>query len=86
LEQIDRLANIEAADVFAMEAAKEKALQRYGPTEEKGFVHIPITRAIEAVAGKLPVTKTPQPHPRETGGLLDWGASNSGRFDREEPR
>ena len=40
-------------------AAQEKMLNSYGPTEEKGFVHIPIQQAIEAVADKLPVRKQP---------------------------
>ena len=37
-------------------AAKEKALNSYGPTAENGFVHIPIQQAIKArcrqVAGR----------------------------------
>ena len=45
----------EAANVFAKLAAQEKVLNSYGPTEEKGFVHIPIQQAIKVIAGKLPV-------------------------------
>ena len=59
LEQIDALAGVEAANVNARLAAQEEKLNSYGPTGEKGFVHIPIRQAIEAVADKLPVREPP---------------------------
>ena len=64
-------------------AAQEKALNSYGPTAEKGFVHIPIQQAIKAVAGKLPVRKQPPGQSRRNdSGLMDSGESNSGRMFR----
>lgn len=83
LEQIDRLENIWKEDVYLRQAAQEAALAHYGPAEEKGFVRIPIQRAIEAVAGKLPVK--PASLPPQAGGLLDGGEPNSGRCYREKP-
>ena len=82
LEQLDRLAGIDNADVAEKLAEKEKALDSYGPTEEKGFVHIPIQQAMKAVAGKLPMRKEPQGPTAADNGLLDAGQSNSGRIFR----
>ena len=59
LEQLDRMAAVRKLRRYQRLAAKEKALNSYGPTAEKGFVHIPIQQAIKAVAGKLPVAKEP---------------------------
>jgi len=64
LEQIDRMSRDEASNVYYRQLAKEKLLNSYGPTEEKGFVHIPIQQAIDAVAqeaqaGKLPERNQP---------------------------
>jgi hypothetical protein len=82
LEQLDRMAGITSADADKSLAAKEKALDSYGPTADKGFVHIPIRQAIKAVAGKLPVRKQPPPPPADQRGLLEGGQSNSGRMFR----
>ena len=51
-----------------------KALHSYGPSGEKGFVHIPIQQAIKAVAGTLPVAKEPSQGRVDANGLLDGGA------------
>jgi hypothetical protein len=82
LEQIDRLAGLPSSDVNKRQAAKEKVLNSYGPTPEKGFVHVPIQQAIRAVAGQLPVR--PQGETAKDNGLIDSGESNSGRMFREE--
>ena len=82
LEQVDRMAGIDNADVSKRLAEKEKALNGYGPTAENGFVHIPIQQAIKAVAGKLPTRKEPQGPTAADNGLLDAGQSNSGRMFR----
>ena len=42
LEQLDRITPAEIANGDKQLAAKEKALNSYGATAEKGFVHIPI--------------------------------------------
>ncbi len=60
-------------------ADEETQLNHYGPTAEKGFVHIPIEEAIKEVAGHLPVDAKAAPG-RDANGLLDAGQSNSGRM------
>jgi hypothetical protein len=83
LEQLDRMAAVESSDVSKRLAAKEKALNSYGATVEKGFVHIPIQQAIKAVAGSLPVAKgSSQGRAAHDSGLLEAGESNSGRMFR----
>ena len=80
LEQIDKLAGVEKAEITQRLAAQEKILNSYGPTAEEGFVHIPIQQAIEAVADKLPVRKQPPGKAANNS-----GQSNSGRMIRGEP-
>ncbi len=84
LEQLDRMSGDRSADVYQRLADKEKTLNSYGASGEKGFVHIPIQQAIKAVAGTLPVAKEPsQGRVARSNGLVDGGASNSGRMFRE---
>jgi len=89
LEQLDRMPAKER-DLFrggaatADLAADEKALHRYGPTSETGFVQIPIEQAIKAIAGTLPVANETSPGVHANG-LLDAGQSNSGRMFRGWP-
>lgn len=86
LEQIDRMEGVERPDIRARLTAKEDVLNSYGPTDERGYVHIPVEKAIEMLAGKLPARKEP---PRGTGkgnGLVDGGGPNSGRLLRKEGR
>jgi hypothetical protein len=78
LEQIDKLAGVEKTDVVKRLAAQEKTLNSFGPTAEKGFAHIPIQQAIDAVAGKLPVRKQPEKGTSKRRPSGDGGA-NSGR-------
>lgn len=86
LEQVDRLAGIEAGSLKLEQMAAK--LNRYGRAAEKGHVHIPIGRAMDYLADKLPVRAT-QPTPaqkKRQNGLVDAGESNSGRVFREVPR
>lgn len=55
LEQIDRLTLKEHADISKRLLLKEKDLHSFGPTTEKGFVHVPIEDAIKTIANELPV-------------------------------
>jgi hypothetical protein len=92
LEQLDRLpgglkptlqGGMESPNVYDRLAAKEKALHSYGPSDEEGFVHIPIEQAMKAVASTLPVAKeSSQGRAAKSSGLLDAGESNSGRMFR----
>ena len=79
LEQIDRMAGAGASKFSKALAEKEKVLNSYGPSEEKGFVRVPIQEAIKATAGKLPVRKQP-PGGVKDNGLMDAGQPNSGRI------
>jgi hypothetical protein len=81
LESIDQIAGISKPNVFLRQLAKEEQLKRYGATEEKGFVHVPIDRAIQLLARHLPV-RTKSPSGGKDNGLVDFGASNSGRMFR----
>jgi len=90
LEQVDREAGITRPDVYKREAAKLRVLDSYGPTQEKGYVHIPINQAIELLATDQKLRDTwlrsrPEPSPeqrRRSEGLVDAGDSNSGRMFR----
>lgn len=86
LEELERIANIQKEDVYVREKAKETILNGLGPTDETGFVHIPIKRAMQMVAGKLPAGPAPPPGPVKDNGLLDHGEPNSGRLYRRERR
>jgi hypothetical protein len=84
LEQINRMAAAETANVAAREAAQEKTLNTYGPTPEQGFVHVPIGQAMKLVAKELSAKEELPPRPKKDNGLLDAGESNSGRMFRAE--
>jgi hypothetical protein len=86
LEQLDRMEVIQSPNLFVREATKEAILQGYGPTPEKGFVHVPIERAIKHLAGKLPANKDKADATRRDNGLLDAGEPNSGRLFRGKPQ
>ncbi len=80
LEPLDRLEDIEISNVYEREAGKESTLNRLGRTRKKGFVHIPIDRAMRLLENKLPARKEPSAgRQRREGGLLDADDSNSGR-------
>jgi len=83
LEQVDRMAGIDKPNVYVRESDRLKVLDSYGPSEEDGYVHIPIERAMEMLADKLPARKEPPAEQRRrSGGLVDAGESNSGRMFR----
>jgi hypothetical protein len=86
LEQLDRMEGIERANVYVREATKEAVLTSYGPTPEKGFVHVPIDRAIKHLVGKLPARKEQAESGRRDSGLVDAGEPNSGRIFRGRPK
>jgi hypothetical protein len=83
LEQLDRLAGVEASDVGRRQPA-EAVLNSYGPTADKDFAHVPIDWAIEQVVGRLPIKLPTVDTPARDRGLLDAGESSSGRMFREK--
>jgi hypothetical protein len=86
LEQVNRLAEIEKGNVYLREQAKERILHSYGSTPESNYLHIPIERAMDRLAvKKLPARTRAIDDDRKANGLLDAGASNSGRLFREKP-
>jgi hypothetical protein len=83
LEQIDRNAGEQRENVYVREAGKEAILRTYGPTDEEGFIHIPIDRAMALLEKKLPArAQPPADQGRREGGLVDAGEPNSGRLFR----
>jgi hypothetical protein len=82
LELLDRLEKTPASNVAKWERGEEKALETYGPTDDKGFVRIPLKRAMEVLAGHLPVRKEADRPKFKDRGLVDAGESNSGRMFR----
>ncbi len=87
LEPLERLSGNESANVFDRQLAAERKLTSYGPTDEAGFVHIPIEQAIKLIVPKLSIRKTPTGQAAEMDdGLLDGGGPNSGRIYREAIR
>jgi hypothetical protein len=71
------------SDYFARERARESLLHGYGKTGDKGYVHIPIEKAIERFAGQAKVRATPAGNQAKRNGLVADGDSNSGRVLRE---
>ncbi|HEX4143631.1 MAG TPA: hypothetical protein VHY91_08865 [Pirellulales bacterium] len=85
LEQLDRVAEIETPNVNRRQTADEKLLNSFGPTDEPGFIHVPIDRAMDFLVGRLPVRQArPAEHAHDQG-LVDAGDSNSGRMFRGNP-
>lgn len=80
LEELNRIAGQES--LLAREAAQEKTLHSYGPSDEKGYVHIPIQEAMKHAAERLPARKPAQGRAAKDNGLVDSGESNSGRMFR----
>jgi hypothetical protein len=54
LEQLDRLTGDQRANLYLRQKEKLDILNSYGPADDKGFVHIPIERAMRLLANKLP--------------------------------
>jgi|GEM_PF-1467474 len=85
LEPINRMAAIEKGSVYVIEASRERILNSYGALES-GYVHIPIQRAMDLLANKLPARPKPAGNAQKENGLVDAGEPNSGRMFRGEPR
>lgn len=88
LEQINRMAGIESANVFAREASKEAILHSFGKTQDAGYVRIPIDSAMDLLAQQDLGRTRPQAGEQSRGqdGLVDGGGPNSGRmFRRNAP-
>jgi hypothetical protein len=86
LEQLNRIRGIEDANVYERLAEKEDVLNSYGPTPEKGYIHIPIEQAMSLLANKLPFRQEPAAAEKRANGLVDAGEPNSGRVFRGEPQ
>jgi hypothetical protein len=87
LEPLDRTSGVESSNVYLRLEEKEAATRRYGPTTEEGYVHIPVGRAMDLLAGKLPARAAPPAEAeRRANGLAGSGEPNSGRMFREGPR
>src|SRR5580704_17556607 len=82
LELLDRLEKTPASDVAKWGRGEEKALETYAPSDQKGFVHIPLERVMHILAGHLPVRKEADRPKFKDRGLVDAGESNSGRMFR----
>lgn len=88
LEQINRMAGIETANVFVREASKEAILHSFGKTQDAGYVRIPIDSAMDLLAQQDLGRKEPRAEEQSKGqnGLVDGGGPNSGRmFRRNSP-
>jgi hypothetical protein len=72
LDQIDRMEEQPGETDRLVEM--ERQLHSSGPTDEKGFVHIPIEQAMKEIVKHLPVRKEPTEKPAHAGD------SNSGRM------
>jgi hypothetical protein len=84
LEQLNRLEGDQTSNVYLRQASREDILNRYGPTDDEVYVHIPIDQAMTLIADHPPPVRAAPPaeEERRAGGLVDEGASNSGRMFR----
>jgi hypothetical protein len=89
LEQLDRLTENTESNVYVQQKLREVRLSRYGPTGEKGYVHVPIEQAMQYLATRKKLrsrTEKAESIPRDNG-LVGGGEPNSGRmFNRRKPR
>ena len=85
LDPLEKLSTQVASREYHRHGEMLEKLQSYGATSEKDFVHVPIDRAIEALAGQLPVRKTSVKNSLRDNGLVDSGEPNSGRLFRKAP-
>jgi hypothetical protein len=88
LEQVERLSGDAAkVNVYERQVPRLETLNDYGATPEEGFIHVPIDRAIELLAGKLPHREESSADQKQrSSGLVDAGESNSGRLFRGRPK
>jgi hypothetical protein len=86
LDPLNLKEHLESANVYAREKRNLEILNGVGTTSEKGYLHIPIERAMDLLAGKLPVApQPPERLSRRANGLLFSGGPNSGRVLRQTP-
>ena len=85
LDPLEKLSTDVATRMYHRHDKMMEQLQSYGSTSDKDFVHVPIDRAIETLAGKLPVRKTSVKNSLQDNGLVDSGEPNSGRLFRKAP-
>ncbi len=87
LEQLNRDAGIETGNIHHLQAAYAATLHSYGRTEKEGYVRVPIERAAELLANRLPARQAqPAGMARRSSGLVGAGESSAGRlFRKEEP-
>jgi hypothetical protein len=86
-----RLDPLEPADAAApkyraLDEQMESRLREYGPTEDAGFVHIPIDEAMRLTAEKLRSRTEPAERSPKSRGLVTGGEANSGRVFLGEAR
>ncbi len=89
LEQIDRVAGNDNPNVRDRELGYLDVLNSFGPAQEKGFVHIPIDRAMQLLLEKKTLknrTAPPADERRRSEGLIDAGEPNSGRLFKGESK
>jgi hypothetical protein len=86
LEQLDRREPIGISILQERRAESAAELNSYGSTSEKGYVRIPIDRAMKLVLDKLPARKGHPAARKKEAGLAEGGESNSGRMYRGEDR
>jgi hypothetical protein len=82
LEQLDRQEPIGISNVQERRAESAGELNSYGPTPEKGYVRIPIDRAMKLVLDQLRARKGHPESKKKEDGLAEGGESNSGRMYR----
>ncbi|HEY2251673.1 MAG TPA: hypothetical protein VGH74_11455 [Planctomycetaceae bacterium] len=85
LEPLDATSGALHSRILVNEQLLEQRLHGYGTTAEKGFVHVPIERAMTAVLEKLPVKPIPREEMVKSFGLLGGGGPGSGRIYQKPP-
>lgn len=85
LGPLEQLEGEEIPRNFAWYESAQQQLHRYGNTSEKAYVHIPIEKAMEVLAGDLPVRENADDDSRRDNGLVDYGEPNAGRLFRKVP-
>jgi len=70
----------------AAQREREDRLHNHGPTDEPGFVHVPIEKAIEKMAKDSQTQMPSSQRNIKSGGLVGGGEANSGRVFRQESR
>jgi hypothetical protein len=83
LELLDRLEKTPASNVSKWERGEEKSLETYGSSDGKGFVRVPLQRAMQWLADSRLQARKESDRPKfRDKGLVDAGESNSGRMFR----